>query len=256
MWGNTLPKNPFLRFCVLMAHRYNKHNVAIQSAALAFYLLFTIFPFLIFISALLGLLNLDITGMMTVLTDFLPAEVVELIEMYLTYVSENPSPQLMVFGLVFSVYFPMRATNSLMGAVRTAYHLGPPRGVITQWIKVLIYTVTLIVAIALTLSLMTFGERALWYAVDQFRLPEFLAELWVTLRFPAAGAVSFLALFLLYALAQDTLQPLKNIWPKGRCMRPEQGAKYAFILPYLRSTGSSSNAWPPKRFRFTKPVSG
>ena len=206
MWGNTLPKNPFLRFCVLMAHRYNKHNVAIQSAALAFYLLFTIFPFLIFISALLGLLNLDITGMMTVLTDFLPAEVVELIEMYLTYVSENPSPQLMVFGLVFSVYFPMRATNSLMGAVRTAYHLGPPRGVITQWIKVLIYTVTLIVAIALTLSLMTFGERALWYAVDQFRLPEFLAELWVTLRFPAAGAVSFLALFLLYALAQDTFE--------------------------------------------------
>lgn len=213
MWGNTLPKNPFLRFCVLMAHRYNKHNVAIQSAALAFYLLFTIFPFLIFISALLGLLNLDITGMMKGLTDFLPAEVVELIEMYLTYVSENPSPQLMVFGLVFSVYFPMRATNSLMGAVRTAYHLGPPRGVITQWIKVLIYTVTLIVAIALTLSLMTFGERALWYAVDQFHLPEFLAELWVTLRFPAAGAVSFLALFLLYALAQDTLQPLKNIWP-------------------------------------------
>ena len=59
MWGNTLPKNPFLRFCVLMAHRYNKHNVAIQSAALAFYLLFTIFPFLIFISALLGLLNLN-----------------------------------------------------------------------------------------------------------------------------------------------------------------------------------------------------
>ena len=37
--------------------------------------------------------------------------------------------------------------------------------------------------------------------------------LWVTLRFPIAGAVSFLALFLLYALAQDTIQPLKNICP-------------------------------------------
>ena len=58
MWGNTLPKNRFLRFCVLMVHRYNKHNVAVQSAALAFYLLFMIFPFLIFISALLGLLEL------------------------------------------------------------------------------------------------------------------------------------------------------------------------------------------------------
>ena len=58
MWDNTLPKNRFLRFCVLMAHRCGRHNVAMQSAALAFYLLFMIFPFLIFISALLGLLEL------------------------------------------------------------------------------------------------------------------------------------------------------------------------------------------------------
>ena len=213
MWDNTLPKNRFLRFCVLMAHRCGRHNVAMQSAALAFYLLFMIFPFLIFISALLGLLDLNITGMMTVLSDFLPEEVVDLLRMYFTYVTDNPSPQLMVFGLVFSIYFPMRATNSLMAAVRTAYHLGPPKGFITQWIKVLLYTVTLIVTIALTLSLMTFGERALWYTVEHFHLPEFLAKLWVTLRFPVAGAVSFLALFLLYALAQDTIQPLKNICP-------------------------------------------
>ena len=208
-----LPQNRFLRGIYLLVQRYLRHNVGMQGAALAFYLLFMIFPFLIFISALLGLLDLNITGMMTVLSDFLPEEVVDLLRMYFTYVTDNPSPQLMVFGLVFSIYFPMRATNSLMAAVRTAYHLGPPKGFITQWIKVLLYTVTLIVTIALTLSLMTFGERALWYTVEHFHLPEFLAKLWVTLRFPVAGAVSFLALFLLYALAQDTIQPLKNICP-------------------------------------------
>ena len=58
MWDNTLPKNRFLRFCILMAHRCGRHNVAMQSAALAFYLLFMIFPFLIFISALLGLFGI------------------------------------------------------------------------------------------------------------------------------------------------------------------------------------------------------
>ena len=213
MWGDTLPKNRFLRFWVLLAHRYLKHNVATQSAALAFYLLFMIFPFLIFISALLGLLNLNVAGIVSVLADFLPEVVLELTELYLTYVRENPSPQLMVFGLVFSVYFPMRATNSLMGAVRTAYHLGPPRGAVSQWLRVLLYTVTLIAAIALTLTLMTFGERALWYAVNHFHLPEWMAALWVHLRFPAAGAVSFFALLLLHALEQDRLQPMRNIWP-------------------------------------------
>lgn len=213
MKDHTLPQNRLLRFGTLLLHRYTRHNVGIQSAALAFYLLFTIFPFLIFISALLGLLELDVTGLLRFLGDFLPEEMLSLIEMYFRYVRENSSTQLLLFGLVFTIYFPMRATNSLMRSVRTAYHLGPPRRALTHWLRVLIYTVTLMAAIALTLALMTFGERALWYAVAHFHLPEFWAVLWVELRFPAAGAAAFLALFLLYALAQDTLQPWRNIWP-------------------------------------------
>lgn len=213
MKDHTLPQNRLLRFGTLLLHRYTRHNVGIQSAALAFYLLFTIFPFLIFISALLGLLELDVTGLLRFLGDFLPEEMLALIEMYFRYVRENSSTQLLLFGLVFTIYFPMRATNSLMRSVRTAYHLGPPRRALTHWLRVLIYTVTLMAAIALTLALMTFGERALWYAVAHFRLPEFWAVLWVELRFPAAGAAAFLALFLLYALAQDSLQPWRNIWP-------------------------------------------
>ncbi len=43
LW-TTPAENRFLRFCVLMAHRCGRYNVAMQSAALAFYLLFMIFP--------------------------------------------------------------------------------------------------------------------------------------------------------------------------------------------------------------------
>ena len=195
MWGDTLPKNRFLRFWVLLAHRYLKHNVATQSAALAFYLLFMIFPFLIFISALLGLLNLNVAGIVSVLADFLPEVVLELTELYLTYVRENPSPQLMVFGLVFSVYFPMRATNTLMRSVRIAYHLGPPRGALPQLVKTLLYTAVLIATIALTLTLMSVGDRLLLYAVDSFGLPRFWAVLWAKLRFPVAAVAGYFALF-------------------------------------------------------------
>ena len=208
-----LPQNRFLRGIYLLVQRYLRHNVGMQGAALAFYLLFMIFPLLIFVSSLLGLLQLDVDAILAAVQEFLPREIVSFIGVYLTYVGRNPSVKLLLFGLFFSLYFPMRATNSLMGAVRTAYHLGPPRGAVSQWLRVLLYTVTLIAAIALTLTLMTFGERALWYAVNHFHLPEWMAALWVHLRFPAAGAVSFFALLLLYALAQDTLQPMRNIWP-------------------------------------------
>ena len=207
------PKNRFLRGIYLMVRRYLRHNVAIQAAALAFYLLFTIFPLLIFISALLGLLNLDVAAIIQALDTILPEEVVGLVEVYLTYVSTNRSPQLLLFGLFFAIYFPMRATNALMRSVRTAYHLGPPRGVVLPRLKALLYTVLLIITITLTLTLMTVGDRLLLYAVDHFRLPLFAASLWARLRFPVAALVGYFALFFLYGLAQDSRQPWRNIWP-------------------------------------------
>jgi membrane protein len=209
----TLPKNRFLRGCLLLARRYLRHSVGIQSAALAFYLLFMTFPFLIFISALLGLLQLDVAAILLALQEILPREIVDFVEMYLTYVAANPSPRLLLFGLVFSLYFPMRAANSLMRSVRTAYHLGPPPGAVRHWLKTLLYTVMLILSIALTLTLMTVGERLLNWLVESFSLPAFLAEIWSVLRFPAAAVVGYFALFFLYALSQDARQPWRNIWP-------------------------------------------
>ena len=208
-----LPENRWLRAGYLMTQRYLRHNVGNQSAALAFYLLFMLFPLLIFISALLGLLQLDVVAIALALREFLPTEVVDLIVAYLSHVGENPSPRLMVFGLIFSIYFPMRATNALMRSVRIAYHLGPPREVVKHTLKTLFYTVVLIVSIALTLTVLTVGDRLLAYAVRNFRLPMLVAETWARLRFPVAAVAGFFVLYFLYALAQDHRRPWKDIWP-------------------------------------------
>ena len=207
------PKNRFLRGIYLLIQRFLRHNVGMQGAALAFYLLFMIFPLLIFVSSLLGLLQLDVDAILAAVGDILPREVVSFIDVYLTYVGQNPSVRLLLFGLFFSLYFPMRATNALMRSVRIAYHLGPPRGALTQLVKTLLYTAVLIAAIALTLTLMTVGDRLLLYAVEHFGLPRFWAALWARLRFPVAGAAGYFALFFLYALSQDGRQPWRNIWP-------------------------------------------
>ena len=124
-----IPQNRFLRCAYLLVHRYLRHRVGVQSAALAFYLLFMLFPFLIFISALLGSLQLDVAAILRELRGFLPQEIVAVAEMYLNHVSRYPSSRLLTFGLVFSVYFPLRVTNALMRAVRM------PRGMDTATIS-------------------------------------------------------------------------------------------------------------------------
>ena len=206
-------KHPLLRGGYLLFRRYLQHRVAVQSAALAFYLLFTVFPLLIFISSLLGLLELDVAGILQALEEVLPREVVGLAEVYLLHVGENPSRRLLAFGLVFSIYFPMRATNSLMRSVRTAYHLGPPLSTVRHVLKTLVYTVLLMTVVALTLILMTVGERLLLLAVEWLAVPLAVARAWAWLRFPVVAVAGYFALFFLYALSQDRRQPCRRLWP-------------------------------------------
>lgn len=61
MSGNKkFPRTHAGRLAADMVLRYYTHDVARDSAALTYYLLFAIFPLLIFISTLLGLLELDV----------------------------------------------------------------------------------------------------------------------------------------------------------------------------------------------------
>ena len=56
------PKAPkrFVFLITQLVNRYFSHDVGRDSAALTYYLLFAIFPLLIFVSTLLGVLRLDI----------------------------------------------------------------------------------------------------------------------------------------------------------------------------------------------------
>lgn len=202
-----------LRFGKRLVRRYLRHRVGTQGAALAFYLLFMIFPFLIFLSALLGLLQLDVTAILAALEGFVPREAVEIVGAYLRHVQENRSKSLVLFGLVFSLWFPTRAANTLLRAVRRAYHLGAPVGAVRHGARSLLCTVLLLGTLLVTLTLLSVTERALLWGAAHLALPGFIPKLWELLRFPAVGAAGFFALCGIYTLAQDRRPRWRFIWP-------------------------------------------
>ena len=59
--------------------RYYGHDVARDGAALTYYLLFAIFPLLVFISTLVGLMELDVESVMLSMSRILPEQVVGII---------------------------------------------------------------------------------------------------------------------------------------------------------------------------------
>ena len=124
MSKGTHPRTALGQTAAQMIRRYYLHDVARDSAALTYYLLFAIFPLLIFVSTLLGILELDVDSIVTGLRQIVPGDVAEVVRGYLEYVSGNASRQLMWFSLVFSIWFPMRAASCLMHSVRKAMGRG------------------------------------------------------------------------------------------------------------------------------------
>lgn len=207
-----LERHHFLSGAYQMAQRYFDHHVARDSAALTYYLLFALFPLLIFLSNLVGMMSLDINQFLAWLHPLMPQEALEIIEQYLIYVSRDSSRQLLWFSLIFSIYFPYRAASALMGSVRKAYGAQPPTHFWRYQFKLLLYTLCLIVIIVLSIALSVVGGRVLNFVSGYISLSDGFIELWSRLRFAVLGFFVFFAIALMYALAQES-RTMNRIWP-------------------------------------------
>lgn len=196
-----------------------EHDVGKSAAALTYYLLFAMFPLLVFVSNLLGLLDLDVASISKALMPIMPDDVVNLLEAYLYYVTDSSSQVMLWFSLVFTVWFPFRAVKSLMEDVRIAYQLGKPPRPVLYAIRQVLFTIVFLVIILVLFLLAVLGRRFVstvtaWLGIDDILniSPVFL-NLWQYLRFVLLAAIMCAVLGLLYAASHDKKQPTKTILP-------------------------------------------
>ena len=192
--------------------RYRDHNVGNSAAALTYYLIFSFFPFLIFSSNLLGMLDLPPLPI-DELQRIIPQDVLGIFNDYLTHVTQNQSTQLMLFGLVFSVYFPMRAVHSLMDYISLAY--GEPSEVhpIKRTILDLAFTIGLITVIIIAVIFVIIGPALLSWIGHILPISLSLINLWGVLRFVILGGMMLFNLGALYYFAPAVKITVKSVIP-------------------------------------------
>ena len=194
-----------------MVRRYNRHGVGRSSAALTYYLVFAAFPLLVFFSALLGALEVDEESVLRLFGSLLPQDVEQVVRSYLSYVTAHYSRRLLWFSLIFSVWFPMRATDCLLSAMRRAFGTVEMRRTLRYRVRTVLFTVWLVATWSAAMVLMTVGRRALELLGGVLHLPEGFAGLWNYLRFALLGLVMFIALAVLYMLALGARRPLREV---------------------------------------------
>ena len=196
-----------------------EHDIGKSAAALTYYLLFAMFPILIFTNNLLGMLNWNVAAISNVLLPVLPREVVSMLEAYLTYIRGESSSVLFWFSLAFSVWFPLLAVRSLTNDVRLAYQLGRPANPVGYALRQMVFTIVFLVIVTLTLVLCILGRQFIstvagWLGLGQsLRISALGLNLWQYFRFLLLGALMFLILVMLYTAAEVRRTSIRTLLP-------------------------------------------
>lgn len=207
------PRTAFGQVCSELAQRFFTHDIGRDSAALAYYLLFALFPLLILASLVIGALKIDISSIVSDLRQFTPADVSSVIGGYLEYVAGNHNRYLLLFSLIFSIWFPMRATNTLTHSVRKAFGRLAPENKLKNTLFVCLYSLLLIVTISVAILLTVVGRHTLEFLAHFFQLTNLFINMWSYLRFVLLFVVMALAIGVLYVLALGERRPLGEIVP-------------------------------------------
>src|SRR5918997_880540 len=185
---------------------------------LAYFTLFSMFPFLLSLVALAGLVIDDPATLLRTLTErmqgFLPGDAVGLLEGYIDLTLRNADPSVLVFAVLATFWSGWAAADAIVKAVNRAYELQETR----PWWKLWGISVLMVlgfVLVVVSLALVVFGPEVGDYLQGLIGLPEALLALWNVLRWVGAFLAVSLAHALFYYVAPNAEVPFKWITPGG-----------------------------------------
>lgn len=208
--GQINKRKGWQKVILLTIQGYFDNKVGRNAAAMTYYLLFAMFPFFIFVTSLLGLLHLPTLTLDGQITRFLPEDVVAFLNLAIEHITKSSNNALLTFGLVFSVWFPLRAVSNLMEAINDIY--GEEKSG-SHSIRTAILTVLTIVLIPAMLLLLLLGERVLGFIGEYIPISAEFITGWSRMRFvPMAAALLFM-LSAVYFFSPSKIQKARYILP-------------------------------------------
>ncbi|MGH7278010.1 MAG: YihY/virulence factor BrkB family protein, partial [Candidatus Rokuibacteriota bacterium] len=207
-----------------------KDEVIDRAAALSYYFLFSLFPALLFLTALIGFLPApDLMGqLMGYVRQVLPGDSASMVERTLGEIAGGERGGLLSFGVLAALWAGSNGMASVMSALNVAYDVEDPR----PWWKRRLLAVVLTVGFALfiigALVAMVFGPKLGAAVAAWFGLGDVFTFVWSIATIPIAILLVLAGFALVYYLAPASEQRWHWVTP---------GSAVALVLWLAMSIG-------------------
>lgn len=222
---------PPVSFCLEVWDTYARAGISRSAAALAYYLVLTLFPLVMCVNYFIGLFHFDLEQVLRAADALLPAGVTGVLGDYLTYVAGVRSPALL-WASVFTILVSASAgLRTLFLALDELYEVRRPMGVKTTLVSVALSALFLVTIYFSVVVIFTGDwffrllERYLPRPLKQLLSLARVSGLWGWLRYLVLFCAVLLLVLALYRRARRpglcpgapcALRPCSPLWP-WRC---------------------------------------
>lgn len=152
--------NNIVRFGKELMGRIHRDELPSLSAELAYYLLLSLFPFLIFLITLIGFLPLESTDLLDLVENVAPQQTLHMIESNVSHIIGSHNEKLLSFGIIATMWSASNGINAIVRAFNRAYHVQENRPfLVARGMAVLLtFAMIFVIIVALLLPVFEIGR--------------------------------------------------------------------------------------------------
>lgn len=193
---------------------FGEDDMSSYAAALAYQILFSLFPFFLFLIALISTLHLP--DFMMWLREqaemFMPQQAMDQVNTVLDQL-QQPRGGLLSVGAIVALWTASAGARATMNALNVAYDVKEGRPTWKIYLLSIFYTLAVAAMLIGSAALLLVGPQAMDWLASQIGFEQFFVTLWAWLRWPIAVILLCLAVAVVYYSAPDAQQKFRFITP-------------------------------------------
>lgn len=182
-----------------LKRRYIEHQIAQTGGAVAFFLLLSVFPFLIFLNAFVGFFEYNILSLLPYLSLVLPPDILALLQDYLSLITGENNTVLFSVGILGTLFSSTKFMDSIYFSLTKAYGIVETRNIVFRRLISLLLLVLFGVMMIIALISITIGPGMLHTILAFLSLPEELTQVidlaWLDLRWMLVISIMIITFF-------------------------------------------------------------
>lgn len=171
---------------------YNLKNIAIRfieddvmalSSQLAYSLIFSFFPFLIFMISLIGYIPIESGDLITMLNGIMPGDILKLMEDTILNIVNVKNSKTLSLSLIFTIWSASSGFQAVIKGLNKAYGVKEDRNIIKIYIISILCTLGVMMIMLITIFLLVFGQLVGRFLMWRFNLPVEFNFAWNVMRY-------------------------------------------------------------------------